>query len=78
MKLLDSLRFRIATLFQRSRMSAELEAELRSTSSTGLTIWSVPALSAPRQNAARESSLAARRSSKRNATKRSVATSSKV
>jgi predicted permease len=30
MKLLDSLRFRIATLFQRSRMSAELEAELRS------------------------------------------------
>jgi hypothetical protein len=30
MKLLDSLRFRIATLFQRSQMNAELEAELRS------------------------------------------------
>jgi hypothetical protein len=30
MKLLDSLRFRIAALFQRSRMSAEMEEELRS------------------------------------------------
>jgi predicted permease len=30
MKLLDSLRFRIATLFRRSQMSAEMEAELRS------------------------------------------------
>lgn len=30
MKLLDSLRFRIATLFQRSQMSAEMEEELRS------------------------------------------------
>jgi predicted permease len=29
MKLLDSLRFRIATLFQRSRMNAEMEEELR-------------------------------------------------
>ena len=30
MKLLDSLRFRIATLFQRSQMNAEMEDELRS------------------------------------------------
>lgn len=30
MKLLDSLRLRIATLFQRSRISSEMEAELRS------------------------------------------------
>ena len=30
MKLLDSLRFRIATLFQRSQMNAEMEEELRS------------------------------------------------
>jgi len=30
MKLLDSLRFRIATLFQRSQMNAEIEEELRS------------------------------------------------
>ena len=30
MKLLDSLRFRIATLFQRSHISAEMEEELRS------------------------------------------------
>jgi hypothetical protein len=30
MKLLDSLRFRIATLFQRSLMNAEMEEELRS------------------------------------------------
>ncbi len=30
MKLLDSLRFRIATLFQRSRMNAEMDEELRS------------------------------------------------
>jgi predicted permease len=30
MKLLDSLRFRIATIFQRSRMNAEMEEELRS------------------------------------------------
>ena len=30
MKLLDSLRFRIAALFQRSQMSAEMEEELRS------------------------------------------------
>src|SRR5712692_61311 len=30
MKLLDSLRFRIATLFQRSQMYAEMEEELRS------------------------------------------------
>ncbi|HXC42367.1 MAG TPA: ABC transporter permease [Candidatus Dormibacteraeota bacterium] len=30
MKLLDSLRFRIATLFQRSQMSADMEDELRS------------------------------------------------
>jgi hypothetical protein len=30
MKLVDSLRFRIATLFQRSRMNAEMEEELRS------------------------------------------------
>ena len=30
MRLLDSLRFRIATLFQRSRMNAEMEDELRS------------------------------------------------
>ena len=30
MKLVDWLRFRIATLFQRSRMSAEMEEELRS------------------------------------------------
>ena len=30
MKLLDSLRFRIATLFRRSQMSAEMEEELGS------------------------------------------------
>jgi hypothetical protein len=30
MKLLDSLRFRIATLFQRSQMNAEMEEELHS------------------------------------------------
>ena len=30
MKLLDSLRFRIATLFQRSQMNAEMEEEPRS------------------------------------------------
>jgi hypothetical protein len=30
MKLLDSLRFRIATFFQRSRMNAEMDEELRS------------------------------------------------
>src|ERR1700739_4982450 len=30
MRLLDSLRFRIATLFQRSQMTAEVEDELRS------------------------------------------------
>src|SRR5207248_5445632 len=30
MKLLDSLRFRIATLFHRSQMNAEIEDELRS------------------------------------------------
>jgi hypothetical protein len=30
MRLLDSLRFRIATLFQRSQMNAEMEDELRS------------------------------------------------
>ncbi len=30
MKLLDSLRFRIATIFQRSKMNAEMEEELRS------------------------------------------------
>jgi hypothetical protein len=30
MKLLDSLRFPIATLFQRSQMNAEIEEELRS------------------------------------------------
>ncbi|MGC2804247.1 MAG: permease prefix domain 1-containing protein, partial [Candidatus Acidiferrum sp.] len=30
MKLLDSLRFRIATLFQRSKLNAEMEEELRS------------------------------------------------
>ena len=30
MRLLDSLRFRIATLFQRSHMNAEIEEELRS------------------------------------------------
>jgi hypothetical protein len=30
MKLLDSIRFRIATLFQRSQLSAEMEEELRS------------------------------------------------
>ena len=30
MKLLDWLRFRIATLFQRSKMNAEMEEELRS------------------------------------------------
>src|SRR6267143_5938660 len=30
MKLLDSLRFRIAALFRRSQMNAELEEELRS------------------------------------------------
>ncbi|HEX4581043.1 MAG TPA: permease prefix domain 1-containing protein [Acidobacteriaceae bacterium] len=30
MKLLDSIRFRIAALFQRSQMNAEMEDELRS------------------------------------------------
>src|SRR5882672_2235077 len=30
MKLLDALRFRVATLFRRSQMNAELEEELRS------------------------------------------------
>ena len=30
MKLLDSLRFRVATLFRRSQMNAEIEDELRS------------------------------------------------
>src|SRR3984957_12242730 len=30
MKLVDALRFRIATLFKRSRMNADLEEELRS------------------------------------------------
>ena len=30
MKLLDSLRFRIATLFRRSQMNAEMDEELRS------------------------------------------------
>ena len=29
MKLLDSLRFRIATLFRRSQMNAEMDEELR-------------------------------------------------
>jgi hypothetical protein len=53
MKFLASLRFRIATLFQRSKMNAEIEeGPSAPTSSTAPMTLRLPAGLAPRQNAA--------------------------
>ena len=43
MRLFDPLRVRLAALFQRSRVNAEMEEELLATSSTALTTWNAPA-----------------------------------
>ncbi len=76
MKLLDSLRFRIAALFQRSQMNAEMDDELRShIFSTVLMISSAPAFVAPKPSVARASSSADINASKRSATKRLAVTS---
>ena len=61
MKLLDSLRFRIAALFQPlPRSTPRWRRNFARTSSTAPMIWSVPGLIAPRPSAARASSSAAR------------------
>ena len=48
MKLLDSLRFRMAALFRRSQVNAEMDDELRSHSSIAPTISSAPGLTSSR------------------------------
>ena len=59
MKLLDSLRFRLNTLFRRSQVNAEMDDELASRiCSFAPTTWSAPACREPRPSGGRASSSA--------------------
>jgi hypothetical protein len=66
MKLLASYRSVAAKFFHRSQIAARWKKSFARTSSTAPTIWSAPAWIVPKPNAARASSSAGARSTKRN------------
>ena len=74
MRLPDSIRFRIGTLFQRSQIHAEMEEELRSHIAHRLMIWSARVSTVAKLNAVLASNLARAKSTKRRFTKRRAGT----
>ena len=70
MKLLDSLRLRIATLFHPSQVNTEMEEELRSHIQLRADDLERSGLPRPKPSGARASNSADVRSTKKNATKR--------